>query len=67
MQPAIPLSWTDPTYPGMRHGMEPIRAYEPQQEVADQKEPLPRMPYQQKYDAAIRGLLNTGQPRPLSY
>ena len=68
MQPPLPQTSMDPTYPGLRHTFEPVRhnyTVDDELQARTGKE-VGRMPYQGKYDAAIRGMLNSGQPRPLA-
>lgn len=70
MQPGLPLQDMDTTYPGTRHTFEPVRQHyklDDELMMADTDREVGRMPYMQTYDAAIRGLLGAGQPRPTSY
>ena len=56
----------DTTFPGLRHTFEPVPVFkganDPKQ--ADVSKEFARMPHQGQYDAAIRGLLGAGMPRP---
>ena len=70
MQPGLPpAAPMDPQFPGMRHTFAPAR---PPHTLADEmvdrtQTEVGREPYARRYDAALRGLLEAGQPRPLQY